>query len=280
MNNAKSLGLLTPDMARLGFEQVSPADKDKPRLVLCTEAGEKQGKTHFAFTCPGPVVGILSTDAGTREVLRKFLGDGRQYLLKNIAGAKELVADKASSGDVEKSWREAKDSMEALVSNPSVRSIIVDTATELWELCRLARFGKLSQVMPHQYGPVNDEFRRAILKLPSERSGLNAVFIHKVKREYKAGRDGKDVWTGRWERAGFADAPYIADVVLRHYRRDLTTDEEIEANNGSRCVFGVRVLDSRYEPASLVGVELEGMEATFAMLASLAFPDEDPSYWE
>lgn len=273
--------IMTPEMLKLGFEEVLPTESTEPRLVCCTEAGEKQGKTHFAFTCPGPVVGVLSTDAGTREVLRKFLPGGtlatkHRFIFKSIAKAKDLVADKANSGLVDKAWQEAKDCMEAFVNNRQVRTIIADTGTEMWELCRLCRFGKLSQVMPHQYGPVNDEFRKSILKLPVERDGLNAVFIHKVKREYKSGKDGKDSWTGKWERSGFADAPYVADVVLKHYRRDTDPEE----NDGSRCTFGFRVLDSRFEPESVVGVEFEGQSATFDMLAMQCFPDTDPGYWE
>lgn len=271
--------ILTPEMLKLGFEEVSPSDSEDPRLILCTEAAEKQGKTHYAFTAPGPVVGILTTDTGTREIMRKFLPPrtSHRYIYKQLASAKDLVREKASSATTEKAWNEAKDAMEAMVNNRQIRTIITDTATELWELCRLCRFGKLAQVMPHQYGPVNDEFRKSIVKLPTERQGLNCIFIHKVKKEYKAsGKDGKDSWTGKWERAGFGDTPYIADVVLKHYRRDVDPDD----NNGQRCMFGVRVLDSRYQPENLIGLEFEGEDARFSMLGIMAFPETDLDYWE
>ena len=269
--------ILTPDMVKLGFEEIQPTDSTEPRLICCTDAGEKQGKSHWSFTAPGPVIGVLSTDAGTREVMRKFLPPvtNKRFIYNSIARAKDMVADKANEDTVKRAWEHAKDCMEALVNNKQVRTIVTDTATELWELCRLARFGKLVQVMPNQYGPVNNEFRKTILKLPGERDGLNAVFVHKTKKEYR-GKDGKDSWTGKMERAGFADAPYIADIVIKHYRTDLDPDE----NDGQRCRFGIRVLDSRFEPTSLIGMEFEGEDNTFAMLAQMCFPDTDPEYWE
>ena len=36
-------------------------------------------------------------------------------------------------------------------------TVVMDTASEAHELSRLAAFGKLTQVMPHHYGPVNAE---------------------------------------------------------------------------------------------------------------------------
>lgn len=266
--------ILDASMLKLGFEEVKQDEVTIPRMVLCTQAQEKRGKTHFAFTAPGPI-GVLSTDAGTREVMRKFLPN-RRVIYKTLASAKELIADKAGTDAVNKAWTDTRSAMEAMVGNKLVRTIVCDTATEMWELCRLCRFGKLSQVMPHHYPPVNDEFRKSILKLPYEREGLNCIFIHKEKREYKSGKDGKDSWTGRFERAGFNDAPYIADIVLRHYRSDKL---DAEANE-PRCAFGITVMDSRYQPDTLIGVDLEGADATFQMLGFMAFPETDLDYWE
>ena len=273
-----STKIVTPDMVKLGFEEINPSDSSAPRLTCCTEAPEKRGKSHWAFTAPGPVVGILSTDMGTREILRKFLPPAtkKRFIYNSIARAKDLLDDRADKNTIDRAWGSARDCMAALVDNKQVRTIVLDTATELWELIRLARFGKLAQVLPHQYVTVNNEFSRTIMKLPAERDGLNCVFVHKVKREYKEGKDGKANWTGRSERAGFGDAAYIADVVLRHYRTDLDPDE----HDGRRCRFGVKILDSRYEPNNLIGLELEGEDNNFGMLAMLAFPDTDPGYWE
>ncbi len=48
------------------------------------------------------------------------------------------------------------------LESKEIKSIVIDTASEAWELVRLARFGKLTQVMPQHYGPVNTEFRDMI----------------------------------------------------------------------------------------------------------------------
>ena len=70
------------------------------------------------------------------------------------------------------------------LAEPAVRTISVDTATELWELLRMARFGKLTQVMPYQYGPVNAEFRSLIRMAYA--SDKNLILLHKMRKVYKA----------------------------------------------------------------------------------------------
>jgi hypothetical protein len=83
----------------------------------------------------------------------------------------------------------------------------MDTATEAWELVRLARFGKLTQVMPMQYGPVNTEFRDMIKQV--YKTDKNLILLHKVKKEYV-----DDKFTGELERAGFGDTGYLVQINL------------------------------------------------------------------
>jgi hypothetical protein len=280
--------VITPQLIKAGFTEISSDEATVPRIVVCSAALEKMGKTYFAFTAPGPI-GVLTTDAGTRETMLSFSRTGKKFLFRTVASAKELSR---SGGNVqakaEEEWNSARDAMKALVEDPTVRTIVTDTATELWELCRLARFGKLSQVMPHHYGPVNDEYRKSIMKLPYERPGLNCVFIHKLKKQYATNREGKDAWNGKYERSGMGDAGYIADLVLEHTRDTIAPDvasacvhcQQYHANNGSRVLFGVKILDSRLQAMSLVGEHLTGDECNFPFLGLMCWPDTDASYWE
>jgi len=72
-------------------------------------------------------------------------------------------------------WTRMKDAAYAIIDNLKFRTLIFDTGTEAWELCRMARFGKLAQVMPQHYTEVNSEFR-ALVKAAYERKDLN-VFL-------------------------------------------------------------------------------------------------------
>jgi hypothetical protein len=126
--------------------------------------------------------------------------------------------------------------------------------------------------MPQHYGPVNSEFRELWKGIYDDREDLNVVLTHKVKKEYKSGKDGKDAWTGKFERAGFADVPYLVDINLEHTMR---FNEEA----GVGGLFGVKVLDSRLAPETTVGMVLEGEECDFMYLACACWPDSAPSDW-
>jgi hypothetical protein len=260
------------NLTKLGFHNIS--EDSSYRLIVSTVAMEKTGKTHWALGVPGPV-GVLSTDTGTEEVARKFLGS-KKLILNNFKTAAELMEGDAKANEYEREWNRWTKSYQAIVEDRRIRSAVVDTATETWELCRLARFGKLTQVMPHHYGPVNAEFR-TLVKQAYDRNDLNVVWIHKVKKEYKAisGKE-KEVWSGKWERAGFGDMPYLVDVNLRHYfarDRKITKVVNGEAVEVPAPAFGIQVIDSRLEMLSVVGMELEAELCSFEMLAESCFPD-------
>lgn len=249
------------------------------RIVLCTTAAEKTGKTHFAFSAPGPIAAI-STDTGTIEVAKPYRRRGKKIIINHFKAAAEIIQDegKGVQNAAEREWKRCTDSYTAIIGDKRIRTLVIDTGSEMWELCRLARFGKLTQVMPHHYGPVNAEFR-AIIKGAYDRTDLNCIFIHKVKKEYKAmGKEGKECWTGRMERAGFSDFPYLVDCNIRHYFAPASKDDE---GNDLEARFGIDVIDSRINMLQVVGTKLEGDLCTFQMLAETMFPETIGSgMWE
>ena len=265
-------GLLTRELIQTGFREVDP--NLAYRLVACTVAAEKSGKTHWALTAPGPIAAI-STDTGTEEIARKFLGPKR-ILIAPFQSTKELV-EGDNKAEQKKQWGLMKDAFKRIVENPKIRTMVVDTATEMWELCRLAAFGKLSQVMPQHYVEVNSEFT-AMVKMAYQRTDLNVIFIHKQKKQYKATSTGKDAWSGRWERAGFGDLPYLVDINLQHYFTRNRVDSEGNPLPGE---FGIEVVDSRIEMVNAVGTKLDGDLCTFAFLAEMLFPDTmGTGFWD
>ena len=133
-----------------------------------------------------------------------------------------------------------------------VRTVVMDTASEVWELLRMAAFGKLDHVMPHHYGPVNAEYR-GLLRMAYV-SDKNLILLHKVKNEYI-----NDKRTGNYERAGFTDTGFMVQVNVRCWRR---------LNGDKQLVFGMTIDDSR-QNADVAGMELEGEMCSFPMLASV-----------
>jgi hypothetical protein len=268
-------------LAEAGF--VTPIPRVVPRVTVCTTAGEKLGKTHWALTAPQPIA-VISTDTGTREIVERFIRDyDKEIKLCQLTAASALV--EAKRGDVGISeWLRVEDAIYSVVEDKSVRTLVIDTATEVWELCRLAYFGKLAQVKPHHYAEPNNRFRVLVKYCYDTRPDLNSVWIHKHKKEYKAsGKNDESNWTGKYERSGMADVPFLVDVLAEHYKR-LERDEE----NLSHLFFGLRVLDSRLKPEYVVGTELEteaGMvggaeQCNFSTLAQTVWPETTSDYWE
>lgn len=268
-------------LAGAGF--VDPVQTTVPRVSVCTTAGEKLGKTHWALSAPGPIA-VISTDTGTRAVVEKWISEyGKDIKLFQLTAATALLEAKRGDAGVGE-WLRAEEAIYAVVEDKRIRTLVVDTATEVWELCRLAYFGKLAQVKPHHYAAPNNRFRVLLKYVYDTRLDLNAVWIHKHKKEYKASGKGNDEsnWTGKYERSGMADVPFLTDVVAEHYKR-LERDEA----NLSHLFFGLRVLDSRLKPEYVVGTELEtevgvaggSDQCNFATLAQAVWPETTPDYW-
>lgn len=229
------------------------------RLIISAEGEEKSGKNHFAFTAPGPIY-EHSFDIGNESVIQKFQNEKQIYLaeygldLQPGEGSAQEVADAA-----DKVWNRFMENYRDGLASCGQGTTMVDTGTEMWELLRLARFGKLTQVMPHHYGPVNKEMQEAV-RLAFSHSG-NAVFLHKQKDEWENFVEGgkeKGRKTGRKVRVGFNDMPFLVQMNVRCERLD-------QEEGGSQFVINIE--DCRQNP----DLNNTQMPNDFEMLLSTVF---------
>lgn len=217
------------ELKSLGF---SNAPSRQPRrLVVSVSGRDGTGKTHFLFTAPQPVF-LFNIDIGTEGVLEKFQEAGRDIYTYDVRVPKD--AKQSVYTDM---WGEVKERIQK-VYGLNEGTLGIDTSTEGYELARLARFGKLSQVLPHHYTEVNAEWRE-ILRLAYD-SQMSTVLIHKTKPVYV-----NNVRTKDYEIAGFGETPYMVQV-------DLTTFKELDEEG--RIKFGFTVNKCRRK-ASLTGRE-------------------------
>jgi len=212
------------------------------RIILSISGMDKQGKTHFALTAPGPLA-LFSTDIGEEGVVEKF-GDKDIQLLRL-----EHVDEDDPTTEAEGEFDRFKEAYYYALKGKRFRTLVIDTATEIWELLRLARFGRLTQVMPYQYGPVNKEYRELIRD--AYKQDKNIVLIHKMKPKYV-----NDKRTGEYERSGFGDTGFLVQVNAEIYR-----DEDGD--------FVLWVQNCRKNP-DLAGEELVGPMCSFDFLSSMA----------
>lgn len=270
-NTQKVAGLRVPEG---GFKR---SDQEVARRLICSIDGlDKQGKTHFGLTAPGPMA-IINTDDGLDGVIQKFhkkkeilVADYKVDFGSNRIAKPTLEQQQELANQCDKIWRNImKDYKEAL--DGGARTVLCDTGTELWEILRMARFGKLTQIMPHHYGPVNAEFRDFI-RMAYDKTvarghscDVNLILQHKLKDEYKNGADGKGVKTGEYERAGMKDIAYLVQVAAVAWREDGLPVPD--------C-FHLTVTNCR-QNADMTGQDLQGDMASFPVLAG-AVLDCDP----
>lgn len=252
--DAESLSL--PKPSRLvtrgkapGFVRVR--SESKRRIIVNIEGEEKSGKNHMGFSYTGGPIYLHSFDIGDEGVVDKFVEGGEywykgrpevyvaEYALEVQPGEASAKAVAESAG---KLWdgfvANYKDSIESTRDNDGL--VLCDTGTEMWELLRLASFGKLTQVMPHHYGPVNAEFRD-LIRFAYE--GSNVAFLHKLVDEWEnyTGSDGKEKGrkTGNKTRKGFSDMPFLVQANVMCWRED---------REGGGSDFFAQVRDCRQNP--------------------------------
>lgn len=179
------------------------------KLIVVVTAMPGTGKTHFALTAPDPIA-YYDMDTGTAGVIEKFVKAGKKIYRSRFD---YRTIDVPDPGLAVANWERQKATFKQFMHNEHFRSVVVDTGTEMWELLRMARLGKLTQVMPHNYGPVNAEFED-LLRL-SDTCNKNLIVTHKMKEQYI-----NDKFTGKYQRAGFKDMGFIAEVELVMYKED------------------------------------------------------------
>lgn len=241
-------------LKKLGFQ--SPNDRATLNRIIMSISGlEKQGKTHFALTAPGPIA-IFSTDIGDEGVVEKVKGKEIQILDVARVGNETPVEEAAAE------FERFKTAYTAILRDGDFKTIVLDTATEIWELLRMARFGKLTQVMPYQYGPVNAEYRHLIRDAYGY--DKNLILLHKMKPMYV-----NDKRTADYERAGFGDTGFLVQVNAEVYRysRDDGGD------------FAIYIKDCR-QNQNLAEEEFVGEMCNFPMIACMVIEGTDPSDWE
>ena len=220
-----------------------------PRRTIVSVSGrEKSGKTHFSLTGPEPLA-FFNIDIGTEGVVNKFQDQGRKPLVYDCR-----VPKKAQQQIYAAMWSDLKVRLQA-AWRLAQGTIVIDTATECWELARLAHFGRLQQILPHNYTEVNTEWRELMKEAYDSR--CSTILIHKLKSKWV-----NNVRTGEDEISGFAETPYLVQTVITVFK------EEAPGNVGGMPIFYALITDCRQQPA-LTGVNLKGPMCNMEMLLAL-----------
>jgi hypothetical protein len=254
--NTNGNGALPPDW--------KPTDgKTRRRLIMSVEGLFGSGKTDFALTAPGAIA-FFQFDLNAADTIARYAQK------KSIYVRSYDIPDPASK-DVQEEAKKIRlsfkrDYQDAIASYPKIRSIVWDTATELWELLRLAEFGKLTQIPPVFYTNINNEMRR-IIRTATE-SDTNLIMVHRLKDEW-IGQKGNRENTGRKVRAGYGEVDSDCAVMIQTIFKERQFSLEV-----LKCTQNPAITGTPY-------TEEAGMRTnSFPHLAKDVYPDSRLEEWE
>ena len=211
-----------------GFAPVSATVPQ--RLVMAIAGAEKSGKTHFSLTGRRPIF-FINMDLGTEGVIEKFVKPEEVetgVFVHRVTVSHLDPNDAGVAARWKEQWNDFRKSVEyAYSQNPG--TVVVDTWTEAYRLCRLAQFGK-ETAMPQQYDVVNAEMK-SVTDAAYDAVGATTVLIQKM---------GLKFGTEEMEVKGWSDTPYRTQMNVISHRDDA---KDLDAGR-----FGGMIRDCRQNP--------------------------------
>lgn len=250
----------------------------RPFHILSVEGQQKVGKTHLALTAPGPIA-FQSLDFGTEGLVEKFESD-KDIFVKEYDLAYDFTI--TSRGDESaKQAKEIRDTYwqpfvdDAHEYFKNFRTVVWDTATEVWEMLKLAYFGKLEKNPQLAYGPVNAEYKALVRLANTHRTNL--VLLHQQGKVYKNKMDdnGKlqSIETDEWRRQGNNKiGNLVHSYVLQEFEQPSIGTNGIVKEPGT---FWTTIMGARWAPEH-IGLRIK--KAGWEDLMSICAPHVED--WE
>ena len=210
------------------------------RIIVSIWGKEKTGKTHFALTFPEPIV-FLDFDLGLEGVIDKF-GDKRIYWKAYTSRTPELTV-----ADANRMLMEFVDDYQNAL-NLGAGTIVVDTATHLWQLIQKVRMDEIKrkrekkgqEVYPFDYADANAYYQNLVNAVKSTK--LNLVLLHRAREIY----DARGHKTGEFEAQQNNGTPYLVQIVIHLEKRKHERVATIESCRMYPELEGVSLTNAGY----------------------------------
>ena len=216
-------------------------------IIVAISGEPKSGKTHFACTAPQPIR-IFDFDRGSIFVAEsKFVG-------QNITVSQHFL-DLWGKEKTQPIWKDFETQYKAALKDPEIATIVIDTATQLWEVVRLAHFERVQiesgvsrkRLQPVEYAEPNS-LMAAVIKAATS-SGKNLILTHYIREVY----DDEGKRTGRYEPDQFKGTNGLADIILtiESVRKKGQTGQDalvtIQGNRFDRDVIGATLTNPTFQ---------------------------------
>lgn len=276
---------------------------NRPAVVLSEVGFEGSGKSRLWLTAPKPIAAV-STDTNTETTARAYLEMGddddfdedvlrfKQVNLPALAfDDRDDVKEEAAE-----TWEAIRDFLAPMVKNKSdrPRTVVFDTATDVFDMRVLGEFGKTDQIPPevrrNMMGRCNTSYK-GIIQAFKDR-GVHVILVHRAKdkwvdkerRTQRGVEETRERLTGPFdmEREAFKGTGFITSVEV-NLAFDPNRDGKLSAK------YGMKIARCNQRPG-IIGREYWGREkledgsrihrVSFPFLMSQVFPRVPISEWE
>lgn len=263
-----------------------PIQRSPKRLIASIQGLRKSGKTRLAFTAPKPI-GYIAVEIGGEEgPADQFIPDGvnenPDIQIVRIIMDSPIFPNREDFGKgstADKDYNEAVTLAQQIPAEQALnafynayyaslancKTTVVDTGSDLWELIRMANFGRLEKIPMLSYGPMNKSMDKLIDDAFSTKGNL--IMIHHMKEKWMQVLNEKTgnmmgQPSGIFEMSGYSGIPKKVQAVVEMWREDLKEPCEFTE---MLVKFNSVIIDSRHNPASM-GKTME-VDITFPKLA-------------
>lgn len=279
------------EVSAAGFAAIKRAPR---RLVANIQGFTKAGKTRLALTARKPLGYICLEIGGDEGVADYFIEQGMDSS-EAIQIARVRMADIVypNSGDFQDD-RKYQDALTAAVhvaankglddfyaayyaSLANFATTVVDTASDLYDIVRLANFGRLERVPQVAYAQVNKQMDKIIDDAFSAPG--STLFLHHMadKGETFTNDKGKEQWrpSGNYDLAGYKGMKKKVQATIELWREDLEKEDDV---TGQLVKFHSSIVESRHN-AGAIGKTFE-YDFTFQDIGLAVISGSQRQDWE
>lgn len=263
-----------------------PARRSPRRLIANIQGMPKVGKTSLALTAPKPV-GYIALEVGGEEgVIDKYIPDGKDssddLMIAPIRMDSPQVYGReqfADTKDGEKDYQESVSAAVQAVAIPALEKFydayyyslenmattVVDTGSDLWEIVRLANFGRLEKIPQLAYTQLN----KIMDKLLDDAYGSagSVLWLHHMKERWETYEDerGKKQAraSGTFDLAGYGGIKKKVQATIELWREDL---EAADDETGLFSRFHAQIIESRHK-VTVMGRKYTTLDISFPSIA-------------
>lgn len=249
-------------LAGTNLKFVTEDDSGTASIILSVEGEAKTGRTRFSLTAPKKLAyyGVdFGFDRADRKIRLNPLIARAEYPYDLPKGTSD--PDKIAAHVKKVAWQPFKDDFLKAVDSGMFRTHVWDTATEFWELLRLADFGRTSNVIQREYGPANAEYKSLVRAV--KQAGQNLILIHQVRDKWNTTPPVK-------ERHGMSKIDYLVDSFV-------STHWNPKAKPGEPR-WTLKVIRCGHRPA-MNGKEFHDEDINFESVVTQLKPEVDADAW-